>query len=309
MHRVAVIDVGTNSVLYLMAEMTKDGRISTFHQDALSVRLGKKLAGKGTIQNESLNELFKVLKKYKKLGEKDNVTNLIAVGTHVFRSAVNRDEILKKIKEEVGLKIEILSEKEEAEWSYRGALQGRNLTGKILMADIGGGSTEIVLGRNNVIMDLRSLKIGAVGLTEKFIHHDPPLETECSLIEKSASHHLKNSAELLLEQGEQFIGVGGTVTTLAAMALHLEEYQPMAVDGFTMTLTDIRKMLRKLRQLPLSQRKKLLKLDPKRADIVIAGTIILERIMTLGSFQKIIVSDQGLRFGIALREFSLAYKF
>ena len=302
MHRIAVIDVGTNSVLYLMVEVTEDGKMLPLYQEALSIRLGKKLFPKNTIRGDSVSELIKVLKEYKKLSEKEKVTRLIAVGTHVFRSAKNRSEVLEKIKVETDIQIEVLTEEEEAEWSYRGALYGKDLTGKILMADIGGGSTELVLGKNSVIMDFRSLKMGAVGLTEKFIHHDPPLENECTFIMENVSYHLKDSVELLLKQGEQFIGVGGTVTTLAALVLHLEKYQPMAVQGFIMTFTDVKKMLEKLKHLPLAKRKELLKLDPKRADIIVAGTIILERIMTLGNFKKIIVSDQGLRFGIALRE-------
>lgn len=303
----AVIDVGTHSVLYLLVEKNARGDAISLFQEIQSVRLGRNVDNAGTIQGEVLTEALQVLKHYRALASQQEADQIVVVGTHVFRAARNRKTVCKRIQNETGLNVEILIEKEEAEWSYRGAVYGRKWLGQNTVVDIGGGSTEVVLGKENEIVDWESTNLGAVGVTERFIHHDPPLPTEFSAMETSVFSSLKDKGASLLKQGERLIAVGGTATTLAALDLRLKKYDPHRVDRYVMRYSTIENILDRMKRIPLAKRKKLLKLDPDRADIILAGATILKICMRLGRFEEVIVSDRGLRFGIALRELTATH--
>lgn len=298
----AVIDVGTNSILYLLAETNTRGEIIPAYQEVRSVRLGRNVATDGIILSESLKEAVRILNHYRNLTLKQKAHRIVVIGTQVFRAATNSERVCETIRKKTGFHVEILTEKEEAEWSYTGAIHGRQLHGLTCVVDIGGGSTEVILGDGEHISALESIKLGAVGLTERYIHHDPPLQSEWTSLEEFISASLKDTVGPLLERGEQLIGVGGTVTALAAQDMHLEHYDPDRVDGSVMPLSHIQKNLQKMKSIPLSERQVLLSLDPNRADIVLAGTAILRAVMGNYNFEQVIVSDRGLRFGIALRE-------
>ncbi len=303
----AVIDVGTHSILYLLVEKNARGDFISPFQEIQSVRLGRNVDNAGTIRGEVLTETLQVLKHYRALASKQNADQIVVVGTRVFRAARNRKRVCKRIQNETGLNAEMLTEKEEAEWSYRGALYERKWLGQNTMVDIGGGSTEVVLGNGNQILDWESTNLGAVGVTERFIHHDPPLPSEFSVMETSVFSSLKDRGASLLEQGERLIAVGGTPTTLAALDLSLKKYDSHRVDRYVMRYLTIENILDRMKRIPIAERRKLLKLDPDRADIILAGTTILKICMRLGRFEEVIVSDRGLRFGIALREFTATH--
>lgn len=273
------------------------------HQEIRSVRLGKSVDRDEIIRNEPLTETILVLNQFKDMAMDRKADRIVVVGTHVFRSAKNRSIVCTTIKQKTGLDIETLRQKDEARWSYRGATDNRNIDGPTIVLDIGGGSTELILGYGPNILDFTSIGIGAVGLTERFIKQDPPAETEYASMENFIRSALKDTILFILKQGVTLIGVGGTVTTLAALHRGLKRYDPDSIDGYIMRFSAIDKILYKMKRLPLSSRKKLLELDPERADILPAGASILLTILSLGKFKDILVSDRGLRFGIALREF------
>ena len=302
MHRVAVVDVGTHSILYLLAEIDAKREVVSVYQEIQSVRLGRNVDNVGTIQGEVLSEALQVLKHYRELASKQEAEQIVVVGTQVFRTAKNEETVREAIQRETGLNLLILTEKEEAEWSYQGAVYGRDLEGPTSVGDIGGGSTEIILSDGDKIVDFESIRLGAVGLTEKFIHHDPPLQTECGSMEEHVLSSLEEVTNSLLKPGKRLVGVGGTVTTLAALDLRLKKYDPDRVDGYSMRYSNIEDMTDRMKRIPLAERKNLLKLDPKRADIILAGATVLKACMASGGFEEVIVSDRGLRFGIALRE-------
>jgi len=306
MHRLAIIDVGTHSILLLIAETNINGNIVPIHQEIRSVRLGKSVDRDGIIRNEPLTETILVLNRFKDLAMNRKAERIVVVGTQVLRSAKNRDFVRATIKQKTGLDIETLHQKDEARWSYRGAIDDRNIDGPTIVLDIGGGSTELILGDGQKILDFTSIGIGAVGLTERFIQQDPPAENEYASMEDYIRSALKDTISSILKQGVTLIGVGGTVTTLAALHRGMKRYDPDSIDGYIMRFSAIDKILNKMKRLPLSSRKKLLELDPERADILPAGASILLTILSLGKFKDILVSDRGLRFGIALREFGNA---
>ncbi|MFH1940892.1 MAG: Ppx/GppA phosphatase family protein [bacterium] len=305
MNRLAVVDAGTNSVLYLLAQKEPDGEIVIIHQETKSVRLGKGMVNTGTIRDEPVKKALDVIAYYKELSRKQGALRVVITGTHIFRTAKNRDDVKKQIEEKTGLTLEILSEGEEARWSYRGAVYGRRLEGKIIVGDIGGGSTEIILGNGKEISHTLSLPLGAVGLTEKYLHHDPPGKNELRLLEEDVLSSLQNPEASFLKLGKQFLGVGGTATTLATMHLKIQRYDPHRIDGYRMTRSDIENLYSTICRLSLPDRKKRISFDPERADILIAGAAVLKTLLIVGGFTHMTVSDRGLRFGIALREFAV----
>jgi exopolyphosphatase/guanosine-5'-triphosphate,3'-diphosphate pyrophosphatase len=302
LNRIAVIDIGTNSILYLLAEKTDQGFIVPLEQHFHAARLGENVDSTENIQEKGLHYTYEILKEYIKTATLHNTESIIIIGTHVFRKAKNRDDILQKIQKETGFHVEVLTENEEAEWSFHGAVYDKNLNGDLLVCDIGGGSTEIITGRDNDKIEMKSIPMGAVSLTERFLQHDPPLKTEWSSMIKYINQQMDNNIKTFFKHGQKFISVGGTVTTLASIELGLKDYDPRSVNGYNLTLERIGKLIDRLMKVTIAEREKILCLDPKRADIIIAGSAILKVVMELGKFESVIVSDRGLRFGIVLRE-------
>jgi exopolyphosphatase/guanosine-5'-triphosphate,3'-diphosphate pyrophosphatase len=300
--RIGIIDIGTQSILYLLAEMNHSG-LTAIHQETASVRLGKGLQENGAIQEFSCLKAVDVLNDYKRLALSEDVGKIITVGTRVFRSAKNSREIIRQIHDKTALDIEILSEQDEAKWSYFGAKYGKTVKEPSVVADIGGGSTEIVLGNRTRILKWTSLDLGAVILTEQSVHHDPPLNEEVTKIESAIQTKLDETAGELLTKGRCLIIVGGTATTLAALTLNLEVYEGDAVDGQILAQSELDEFTKRFCRMTVKEKKNLLHLDPARADIILAGTLILNRLLNRGNFKEIIISDHGLRHGIALREF------
>ncbi len=308
MQRVVVIDIGTHSILYLLAEKERAGRIVCVHQEIRGVRLGRNIGARGIVQKATLKKAITVLKEYAKLAQEQHADEIIVVATHVLRAARNKADIGEAIREETGLHLRILSEKEEAEASYCGATFGRGLMEPACVVDIGGGSTEVILGKAGRIVEVKSIPVGAVGLTERFLRSDPPSDTELANMEHFINTTMKDTLVPLLLGAKNLIGVGGTVTTLAALDLGLRTYDPHRVDGHILQASRIRRMTDHIQKLTLSEREKIMEIDPERADIILAGAYLLKAIMARGPFKTIRVSDRGLRFGIAIHAFSNTVK-
>jgi exopolyphosphatase/guanosine-5'-triphosphate,3'-diphosphate pyrophosphatase len=302
-NRIAIIDIGTHSILYLLATLDNQNKLITFHQETTSVRLGRVLHQNGAIQETSCRKAVEVINHYKQLAISQMARNIIATGTQVFRTAENSSQIIQKIQDQTALPIEILSEEKEAKWSYMGAKYGKTIEEPSIVADVGGGSTEIVLGKENQIEDWTSFNIGAVVLTEKYIQHDPPLKEEIVEIESVINSKLDSSTKTMLQKGQCLIAVGGTATTLAALDLNLKKYQADVVDGYVLDQLQIKKFIDQFLKSSVKEKRKQLYPDPERADIILAGTLILNCLLKIGNFEKMTISDHGLRYGIALREF------
>ena len=298
----AIIDVGTNSILYLQVNYRDDGTLDPVHQEFQSVRLGNRVAKEEIIQEGSVDETIRILNQYKALAEGNNIDHVVVVGTHVFRLAKNNDSVRTRVKQETGLEIEVLAQQDEAQWSYRGAVYGRIVERTAVVLDIGGGSTEIIRGQGEHIHHAISIDMGAVVLTERFLNHDPPLKNEFDAMEAHIDSVLETRNITFLTHHARLIGVGGTVTSLFALACGMKNYDPDRVDGQIISMTTIQHLFDQMQFLSLSEREKWIQIDPRRADIILAGILILKAIMGLGEFHEIMVSDRGLRFGIALRE-------
>lgn len=291
MGRFSVIDIGTQSVLHLIADHDGRGGVSVLQQRTAAARLGEGLAKRGAIAGEPVRRLLRILNEYREEAAAAGVRRIAAVGTRVFRAASNREKVLRAVAQHTGLDIEVLSGEQEARFGYLGATWGRSYTGTVTLLDIGGGSTEIVQGEDTRILDWRSIAAGAVTCTE----------TRCGGDE--IARFFRGSDALL--QSPRLVGIGGTITTLAALDLGLEQYDAHAVEGHMLTADTILEMSRRLADMNSREREAWVSIDPGRADILPAGTMILNYLLVRSGRESITVHDRGLRFGVVLREAGL----
>lgn len=304
--RMASIDIGTNTVLLLIADVDSSGKISTVHEEQRIIRLGKNVDAERNISEEGLDRCAAVLQTYKKIAEDYSCKKITACGTSALRDANNREWFLNEIKNKTGIFIEILSGNDEALWTYEGGRlvlrENPDDASEILVVDIGGGSTEFILGKKDAISRKISLDIGAVRLTEKFIQSDPAGASEATALSQYVAHLLKDRLhEFRVNDNNHAIGVAGTVTTLAAMEQKMERYRPDKINGYIITKDSLQKTLDELRPTTLTQRKSIQGLQPERADVIFAGAMILNEVMHYFRLPEITVSDYGLRYGLILR--------
>jgi exopolyphosphatase / guanosine-5'-triphosphate,3'-diphosphate pyrophosphatase len=294
MLRLGAIDVGTNSCRMLIADHCQ-GRYQEIKQALITTRLGEGVARKGVLKKEAIERTLKAIEVFLQVMKKAGVDKIGLVGTSALREVSNADILLNKLKE-AGLNLKIISGQEEARLVLKGVsleLDDYNL----LTIDIGGGSTEFIWRDKNQI-NYQSLKLGAVRLTEMFLSHPerPIIENELNILEKYISSILKE----LNYQGDNLsaIGVGGTITTLTAIDLGLKVYDHNQIHRHRLKYNRVKKILTQLSGQSLMERQNILGLEPERADIIIAGTVILKVIMEQFSLQEITCSEQGLLYGI-----------
>jgi len=284
----AIIDIGTNTVLLLIANKNADGSYEVLHDEAQIARLGEGIHNNPAFLDEAMQRAFKILSDYKKIIKPYNCEKVLAFGTAACRQASNAHSFVDKVSSELGIQIEIISGEKEAEIINKAATQDFPTIENKLVLDIGGGSTEFITDSQSV-----SLPFGSVKLTEKFLHSDPPTKSE---IEKLKSYVLAEIKKLNLEC-KNLIATAGTPTTLSALSKNLQEYDSNIVHGSTLTLNEIMEVTNKLQSLPLKERSKLPCLPAKRADVIIAGSYILSVIVNHLNLESIYVSDHGLRYG------------
>ena len=302
--RVAALDIGTNTVLLLIADV--EGNEVHVVQDVHAIaRLGEGVDRTHRISEAAYDRFISILREHQKTIGEYQCNRIIAAATSAMRDAENRDEIIQRTKEDTGIEIEVLSGDEEARLTYRGAVAGMKLVGEIAVVDIGGGSSEISVGNGNVFESGVSLDIGAVRLTERYFTTIPIMleakEAARKLIQAALNH--PPSPSLKRRGGmETFIAVAGTPTTLAAMHQNLKAFDTAKVHAYILHRKDIEELLDMLFSISTAE---LLARYPAvnkaRADILPAGTLILAEVMDHLGASQITVSTQGLRYGVALQ--------
>jgi exopolyphosphatase/guanosine-5'-triphosphate,3'-diphosphate pyrophosphatase len=219
-----------------------------------------------------------------------------------LRDAKNGRDFLEYMHQKLGLEIEILTGDEEALWTYGGAISGfpdRNRAFAVL--DIGGGSTELTVGEGFQIVERKSVDIGCVRLTEKYLHHTPPLASEITAM----LSHINEAIESFprFDTGAaQLVGVAGTVTTLAAVELGLSSYDAARISGFMLTREMIQRSFDEFKVMTQVELQTAMNIDPGRADIILVGIGILKRLTETRNIASLKVSERGLRYGVVLRE-------
>jgi len=299
--RLASFDLGTNTFLLLIADL-QDGRLTPVCERETIVRLGKDVDAAGNLHADAMQRGLRCLQEYLRLAREHRAAQIIAVGTSALRDAANREEFLQRVQAETGLTVQIISGETEARLTYLGALSSQpQLAEPIAMVDIGGGSTEIVTGTYEKMYSARSVDIGSVRLTERFLHSDPVTAEEVAALRQQALQViLATWTRDELHTIRSLVGTAGTITTLAAMAQQLTEYDPGHIDGYVLSKKMLRTLVAQLSGLTIAQRKKLAGLSPARADVILAGALILEMFMDAYDFDEIIVSSRGLRYGVLL---------
>ncbi len=300
--RLSVIDIGTNTILLLVADIDQSGIISVIHDEQVIARLGKGVDEHRMINGETFERALKFLQTYRTTSETLHAEKIIAVGTSALRDAANRDEFCSFIQNKTGIKINILSGDDEAEYTFHGAISGFRGKSKIFsVLDIGGGSAEIVSGSSSRLISKASLDIGCVRLTERFLQTSPPTSLEVAEARSFIQQELVK-VDLSTVQESKLVGVAGTATTLAALHQKLPRYDPQRVEGYLLSYDDIRNIFNQLRIKTLEEIRTVPQISPGRADIILAGILILLEFMEAADAAQIAVSDKGLRYGIALRE-------
>ena len=298
MSRLATIDIGTNTTLLLVAE-ARGGTISVLEDRAEITRLGRGIGGDGRLGQEGIDRTLAALSGYAVLARVHEAP-IFAIGTEALRRAPNAADFLCRAAALLDTPVDVIDGEREAALTFLAAkLSFPEAAAQTMMGvDIGGGSTEVIVARRGAVDLCRSLPIGSVRLTERHILHDPPLAHEVAAVRDEVVSHL---AETPFPSGTDqpcLVGVAGTVTTLAAMAQDLASYDPALVHGYRLTLPALEKQIDRLRASTQSEREAMAGLDPRRADVILGGAIILFEIAQRIGGAEVLVSDRGIRWGL-----------
>ena len=299
--RFAFIDIGTNTILCLIAELKNDGSFDVLDDLAEITRLGQNVHQTGRISPEGEERSLKVLQRYLERCKHLNVEEIIAVGTSALRDARNSAEVRARFKEQLGLDVRVISGDEEAAYSFLAVQQGLPLNrSELLVVDVGGGSTEFIRGNAAGVVEAISINVGSVRLTEQFLHSDPVQTEECEKMVVAIEKELRQLPDQWLKDSSilTLVGIAGTFTTLSAVEKKLVCYTHGEVHGSRLTLSEVRRQVALFQGKTIAERKAIPGLEPKRADVILAGACLIERIMTLFHSERVIVSDQGVRYGL-----------
>ncbi|MGE5218060.1 MAG: Ppx/GppA family phosphatase [Chloroflexota bacterium] len=299
--RSAFIDVGTNTILCLIAEIRDTGRFRVLDDLAEITRLGQGVDQTHRISPEGEQRSLAVLRRYRDECENLGVEKIVAVGTSALRDAANSAEVRARICAELGIDIRVISGADEAAYAFLAVQRGLPLAGQeILVIDIGGGSTELIRGNEKGIGRAVSVDLGSVRLTERFLHSDPVKPDEVAQMHAAIDRELARLADedMAPQVALTLIGIAGTFTTLAAMEKRLARYAHGEVHGSVLTMQQARRQLDRLKRRTIAERRRMVGLEPLRADVIFAGASLIERIMTFYRAERVIVSDQGVRYGL-----------
>ena len=301
--RVAVVDIGTNSTRLLVADVEGGSVTAELERRATVTRLGAGVDRDGRLHGDSIERTFETLEQYCGLIDRHQAERAVAVLTSAARDAANGAEFSETVRYRFGLEPHILTGDDEARLTFLGATSERDPGDDTptLVIDIGGGSTELVIGRGREAEFHVSTQAGVVRQTERHISHDPP--------EPSELEHLAADVRAIIEHGvpvehrravRRAIAVAGTATSLASIAQALDPYDPEKVHGYTLSSKERDEIRARLSAMTLDERRRVTGLDPARAPTIVAGVIILDEVMKLFGLDEVEVSEHDILRGSAL---------
>jgi exopolyphosphatase/guanosine-5'-triphosphate,3'-diphosphate pyrophosphatase len=304
--RVATVDIGTNTVILLVAELGPDGLVRAVHQEAQITRLGQGVDRTRRLHPDAVARTTAVLRAYAAAAKAHGAERFDVVGTSAMRDAEGAEEVHRAVEEGFRMRARILSGDEEAVTTFAGAISGLSVEdGPTAVYDIGGGSTEIAVGRkvqsgalHGVELAYRkSFDVGSVRMTERHVQGDPPTEASLDAV-RGALRETFAALPQLAFRGPP-VGVAGTMTTLAAVHMGLATYDGNRVHGARISALEIRAVVERLARMPLAERGRVPGLDAKRADVIVAGGLVAEAVLEALGAAEAIVSDRGVRWGLA----------
>jgi exopolyphosphatase/guanosine-5'-triphosphate,3'-diphosphate pyrophosphatase len=301
--RCAFFDVGTNTILCLIAEIRPGGHFTVLEDLAEITRLGQGVDRTREIGSDGEARSAAVLRSYMDRCAHFGVREIVAVGTSALRDAQNSAEVRARWRQQLGLDVRVISGEEEAACSFLAARRGLALEGELLVIDIGGGSTEFIGGDPGGISDSVSVDVGSVRLTERFVRADPPTAAECASMSGEIDRLLAPVVDRwrALAPRLTLVGLAATFTTLVAVEKKLAVYAAAEVHGSRVARDEVRRQIDLYRSLPNAERQRIPGLHPQRADVILAGALLVERIMAGFAAPYVIVSDQGVRYGLLHR--------
>jgi exopolyphosphatase / guanosine-5'-triphosphate,3'-diphosphate pyrophosphatase len=299
--QIAIVDIGTNSTRLLIADV-ENGRVVELDRQTNVTRLGAGVDAEGQLQDEAMERVFAVLDDYRDRIDTAGTTAAHAVLTSAVRDAANGGEFAGIVRDRFGLHTHVLSGDEEARLTYLGATSGRAGTpGRTLVIDIGGGSTEFVIGTGPEVEFYVSTQAGVVRQTERHIHHDPPAEGELAAVALDVRRTFTRAVPSELRAGiAKGIGVAGTPTSLAAIAQRLDPYDRDKTHGYLLSAAQRDAIFARLAPMALSEREQVTGLHPARAPVILPGIVILTAVMDLFGLDEIEVSEHDILRGAAL---------
>ena len=297
-HRVAVIDVGTNSARLLVADVAA-GRVAPVERRSTVTRLGRGVDLSGRLSAEAIEDACAAIGEYVATVEELGAEAVDAIATSAVRDAENGSAFVAELRERFALSARVLDGEEEARLTYMGATAEQPPTEPTLVVDIGGGSTELIVGTGAEISFHTSLQAGVVRHSERHIASDPPTVVELEALAADVRGLIEAAVGAGVEASAG-IAVAGTPTSLAAIELALEPYDPARVHGHVLQLPSIQRMLSQLASTPLAQRVEIPGLHPERAPTVVAGVVILVETMRAFGLERIGVSEHDILYGAAI---------
>ena len=298
MTRVAAIDCGTNALRLLIADVDVEGNLADVVRLMRTVRLGEGVDRTGEFSAAALDRTFGVCEEYAGLIAEHRVERSRFVATSASRDVSNREQFVDGVSSRMGISPEVIAGTEEAGLSYEGAT--RSLTGVVapaLVVDIGGGSTEFVIGEQSV-----SVNVGCVRMTERHLHSDPPTSAEIELVRRDLAEAMSRAGESVdLRAAGTLVGVAGTVTTVAARALGLTSYDPEVLHGAIIERDPLERAIADLVAMTRAERAALPYMHPGRVDIIGGGALVLGAVVEAVGLPRITVSECDILDGIAYR--------
>src|SRR5918993_1475476 len=301
--RIAAIDIGTNSVHMIVVRVRADLSFEVIDREKFMVRLGAGGVGGRALTAEAMTAALQALSTFRRLADSHGVEEILAVATSATREAGNGGEFLARIEHDTGIRPMVITGAEEARLIHQAAVYGVDVgSGRAVVIDIGGGSVEITLGTATAIQLARSFKIGVIRLTERFVRTDPISERDARKLSKFVLGEIDRHCEQITSVGfDRVIGTSGTILSLGAVAATTARGAvPSDLRNLRVSAKQIRRLRKSVSALDLESRLALPGLDPRRADLVVAGAILLDTVLRRLDADELTLCDLALREGLIL---------
>jgi exopolyphosphatase/guanosine-5'-triphosphate,3'-diphosphate pyrophosphatase len=300
--RLAAIDIGTNSVRLMVVDAVGPDDYRLVDDEKVTTRLGEGWTTTGLLSEAAMQRTFEAVARMRAIAEGRGATRIAAVATSATREAANGAEYIARLQSELGLEPQVISGQEEAELAYLSVQHNFNLPNeRIVCLDIGGGSLELIFTAGPVVEESYSLPLGAVRLTEQFVHSDPITQREW----KALRNHIRAELDRALARqelgGTVLIGSGGTVSSLGRVIAHQRGDRINRIHGYSTRRSYVQHAIRLFRSLGLAERRGLEGLSPDRADIITAGASVINEVLRYLHLNSIIVNEHGIREGLIMR--------
>jgi len=301
--RIAVIDVGSNSIHMVVAQVESDGRFQVLDRAKEMVRLGHRTLANGSLSAEAMNTALRTLAVFRTLAERHGVARFTAVATSAVREARNGGDFVQRVKDQLGLRVKVIPGREEARLIYLGVRQALDLRGAAtLIVDAGGGSVELVLTEDDEAIAMDSLKIGVARLSQKFVSTDPLAPRQLATLEVFLAEQLDPVLERFPRPSiRRIVGTSGTMLNLIAMAGYLRgEVPEVHLNNFAVSADDMARLRRLLVRADREQRLRFKGLNAKRVDLIVAGACLADYLLRRLSAKQIVACTWALREGLLL---------